>query len=117
MHKEKQPFKFLLGDGSISILVDSTQLRDLGYSEEYITERLRQQTAHYLSCSIFEQEWRNNEYDLTDYMLLPYSKYKNEVLANSVKLEEIVQYRSELHSYLYKTDQPRPIRPSWFNKP
>ena len=109
----KRPFKFYLPDGSVETITDTTYLKTLGMTDEFIQKRQQQQEAHLTSEMYNERHWRNAELLLTDKMLLPDATYHSQQIQGSTMLDEIMNYRRALREYDLKY-QPRPERPQWF---
>ncbi len=112
----KKPFKFKLPSGESVTVYTKVELTTFGLSAEVIAQRTKHLAHHWVGQSSIERDWRNSEYEKTDYMLLPYSRYKGEVLSSSSKLDDIIKYRDDLYLYEYATEQSRPIRPTWFKE-
>lgn len=112
----KKPFQFKLPNNEVVKIYSEVELIDIGLTPDELTRRKQHLARHWLGQSGVERDWRNAEYLATDYMLLPHSRFKGEVLAGSTKLDDIIAYRDELHLYEYATEQPRPIRPLWFKE-
>ncbi len=112
----KKPFRFVMPNGDISEVFSESELIGLLLQPEEEARRLIHLAHHWKSEATNEQTWRNNEYLATDYMVLPYSRYQGEVLSTSSRLRDIIDYRDKLHDYKYETEEPRPIRPLWFDK-
>ena len=57
----KRRFKFYLPDGTVETNTDTTHLKSLGMTDEFIERRQLQEEAHFVSEMYNERKWRNQQ--------------------------------------------------------
>jgi hypothetical protein len=109
----KSTYQFYLND-EIKTLDDLPLLLSSGEIDQVEYDRRLYLYQSWLDSEEYnERVWRNRELSSTDYMLIPDATYGGDIISETDKLQDIVNYRNQLRAYNLRDDD-RPVRPEWF---